>query len=119
MRDRSSTSSFLASRVVASWRRSWNVRPTISAQELADADLVDLGRLDPRIGHTLNGGLSVGFDACVWPRDRIGRWLRLLRNRRGAVGPEIRLTRIKRGPDDPWLPNDYAAAVAEWNRRPA
>ena len=35
----------------------------------------------------------------------------------GAVGPEIRLTRLKRGPDDPWLPEDYERAVAEWNRR--
>ena len=37
----------------------------------------------------------------------------------GAIGPEIRLTRLKYGPDDPWLPEDYAAAVAEWNRRAA
>lgn len=37
----------------------------------------------------------------------------------GAVGPEIRLSRLKYGPDDPWLPEDYAAAVAEWNRRAA
>lgn len=35
----------------------------------------------------------------------------------GAVGPEIRLSKLRFGPDYPWEETDYAAAVAEWNRR--